>query len=167
MKIVRLRDLVGTDRDIGRETFRSRRFLLASDGQGYSFHETRIRAGTELHMWYKNHVETVYCIAGDGELEDLATGEIHTVHDGMLYCLNDHDRHVLRATTDLRLICVFTPALLGPELHDEDGSFALLDSKALDPIVEPARVIEQAEEVAKRVADREPGTQSNAAELPS
>lgn len=155
MKVVRLRDLIGTDRDVGQVTFRSRRFLLSGDGQGYSFHDTVIDAGTELHMWYKNHVESVYCVSGEGELEDLATGEIHTVEDGMFYCLDDHDRHVLRATTDLRLICVFRPGLVGPELHDKDGSFPLLVDESASMFVESAsaqHVVEQAEEVAKRAA---------------
>lgn len=153
MRVSRLRDLIGTDRDVGRETFRSRRFLLAGDGQGYSFHDTTIDAGTELHMWYKNHVESVYCVSGQGELEDVTTGEIHTVEDGMFYCLDDNDRHILRAIKDMRLICVFTPALVGPELHDDDGSFPLLTDQATltpAPVPEAGHVVVQAEAVAER-----------------
>jgi L-ectoine synthase len=40
----------------------SRRFLLRKDGMGFSMHETILRAGTETHMWYANHLEAVYCI---------------------------------------------------------------------------------------------------------
>jgi L-ectoine synthase len=40
--------------------------------------------------------------------------------------LDKHDRHELEAITDMRLVCVFTPALLGPETHDEDGSYPVL-----------------------------------------
>lgn len=126
MIVRRLRDLIGTDSDILTERFNSRRFLLAGDGQSYSFHDTIIRAGQELRLWYKNHVESVYCVGGEGEIEDLTTGEVHPLDDGTFYCLDGHDDHMLRATTDLRLICVFTPALVGPEVHDEDGAFPLL-----------------------------------------
>ena len=80
-------------------------------------------------MWYKNHIESVYCVGGEGEVENVATGEVVPLSDGTLYCLDDHDKHILRATTDLRLICVFTPALIGPELHDEDGAFPLLPAE--------------------------------------
>ena len=38
-----------------------------------------------------------------------------------------HDRHRLEAHTDMRIVCVFTPALVGRETHDEDGSYPILD----------------------------------------
>lgn len=43
-----------------------------------------------------------------------------------MYVLDRHDAHILRATkSDLRFICIFTPALTGREVRDEDGSYAL------------------------------------------
>jgi hypothetical protein len=33
------------------------------------------------------------------------------------------DRHRLRARTRMRLICAFTPALAGGEVHGADGSY--------------------------------------------
>ena len=42
----------------------SRRFLLASEGMGFSMHDTIIRAGTETFIWYKHHLEAVYCVSG-------------------------------------------------------------------------------------------------------
>jgi L-ectoine synthase len=116
-------DLDGTERETVAETWRSRRFLLAGDGMGFSFHETIIGAGTETRMWYKNHLEAVYCVAGRGTIEDLATGEVHDIVDGTMYALNDHDRHVVRAEADLRLICVFNPPCVGGETHDADGAY--------------------------------------------
>ena len=35
----------------------SRRLLLKKDNMGFSMHDTVIRAGTETHMWYQNHLE--------------------------------------------------------------------------------------------------------------
>ena len=77
-------------------------------------------------MWYRNHVEAVYCVEGEGEIEDLERGEVHPIAPGTLYALDRNDRHVLRARTQLRMICVFNPPLVGPETHDEDGAYPLL-----------------------------------------
>ena len=43
-----------------------------------------------------------------------------------MYALNEHDQHWLRAKTDLRVVCVFTPPLTGREVHDENGVYPLL-----------------------------------------
>ncbi|MCB0964833.1 MAG: ectoine synthase [Acidimicrobiales bacterium] len=127
MIVRRVDDLDGTDRETVAETWRSRRFLLAGDGMGFSFHETTIGAGTETRMWYKHHLEAVYCVAGSGTIEDLATGEVHEIADGTMYALNEHDRHVVRATEEMRLICVFNPPCVGGETHDADGAYPPAD----------------------------------------
>ena len=53
----------------------SRRLLLKHDDMGFSMHDTLIHAGSEIRMWYKNHLEAVYCVSGEGEIEDIETGE--------------------------------------------------------------------------------------------
>ncbi len=120
-----LKEIIGTDRDVEAENgnWVSRRLLLDKDGMGFSFHETIIFAGTETHLWYKNHLEAVYCVGGCGEIEDLATGKIHPIEDGTIYALNNHDEHLLRATEDMRLVCAFNPPVTGREMHDEDGAY--------------------------------------------
>ncbi len=127
MKVRNLSDLEGTDRDVQAETWKSRRFILAEDKVGFSFNDTILYAGTKTHMHYKNHVESVYCIEGRAELEDVATGEVHEITAGTLYLLDEHDEHVLTVLEDVRMMCVFTPALTGREVHDEDGVYPLLD----------------------------------------
>ncbi len=126
MKIVRLADLEGTDREVRAETWTSRRFVLADDAVGFSFHDTILHAGTRTEMWYRNHIESVYCIEGEGLLTNRETGEVHPISPGTLYLLDNHDRHVLEATTPLRMMCVFNPPLTGEETHQEDGSYPLL-----------------------------------------
>ncbi|MEX2015098.1 MAG: ectoine synthase [Candidatus Hydrogenedentales bacterium] len=123
-------DLAGTEREVHAPTWVSRRYLLKQDGMGFSFHETILPGGRETRMWYKNHLEAVYCVEGEGELEDLATGERHRIDPGTMYALNANDRHVMRTITDMRLICVFNPPCVGPEVHDADGSFPLLEETA-------------------------------------
>ena len=118
----------GTARQVFSDTgnWDSVRMLLANDEVGFSFHITTLYAGTVNRMWYKNHLEAVYCVAGRGEIEDLATGEIHPISDGTLYALDQNDRHVLRVQDEMRLICVFNPPCVGGETHDEDGAYPLL-----------------------------------------
>jgi len=128
MKIVRLQDIIGTDRDVAGPGWKSRRLLLKKDGMGFSFHETIVPAGAELHLWYKHHLEAVYCVAGNGTIEDLATGEVHAIHDGVLYALDRHDRHVVRGgSEEMRLVCAFNPPVTGRETHDADGSYELVE----------------------------------------
>jgi L-ectoine synthase len=130
MIVRKVEDIKGTDREVYAEkgTWVSRRFLLKEDGMGFSFNETIIFAGTETFIWYKNHLEAVYCVGGVGEIEDIENNTIYPLYDGVMYALNNHDKHYLRATDeDLRLICVFNPPLVGKEDHDEDGSYPLIE----------------------------------------
>ena len=126
MIVTSLEAIKGTERDVEAPTFVSRRFLLAKDGMGFSLHDTTLFAGTETHMWYRNHLEAVYCIGGEGELEDLDAGVVHKIAPGVVYALSGHERHILRAFTDLRMVCVFNPPCTGREVHDEDGTYPLL-----------------------------------------
>lgn len=121
-----LDEILGTGRDVTAPTWRSRRLILADDRVGFSLHDTVIHAGTETTMWYRNHVEAVYCIDGTGTVTDSATGATHNIGPGSMYLLDQHDHHTLRARTDMRMICVFTPACTGDEVHDEEGAYPLL-----------------------------------------
>ena len=127
MIIRTLAGIADTERDVRGEGWRSRRILLRADGMGHSLHWTEVPAGSEQPLWYKSHLEANLCIAGTGEVLDVATGEVHPIAPGTLYALDQHDRHVLRAHTDLTFVCVFTPALTGRETHDADGSYEPAD----------------------------------------
>lgn len=126
MKIVKIKDLEGTDREvISPDGWTSYRFLLKKDGMGFSFHETFFPAGLEFKMWYKNHVEAVYCYQGRGLLTNRDTGEQFVIEPGTLYALDKHDRHTLRADEDLKLVCAFNPPVSGREIHDHDGAYII------------------------------------------
>jgi L-ectoine synthase len=118
-----LASVLNTAAHVKGEAFESRRILLAADGLGYSLHDTICKAGSAQRLEYKNHVETNYVIEGMGEVENVVTGQVHPLGPGTVYVLNRHEPHILRATTDLRIICVFTPALTGQEKHDASGSY--------------------------------------------
>ncbi|NYH55674.1 L-ectoine synthase [Nocardiopsis arvandica] len=102
----------------------SRRLLLEGDGMGYSVTDTTVRAGTKSRLEYRRHLEACYCIEGAGEVVTLS-GDSHMIAPGRLYALDQHEAHYLIASpdTDLRLVCVFSPALTGDERHalDTDG----------------------------------------------
>lgn len=130
MIIRTLQDARRGERLVSSESWDSTRLVLAGDGAGFSFHVTRIFAGTETLIWYKHHVEAVYCIRGEGEIETLPDGVVHPVLPGTMYLLDRHDRHLLRATSEMELACVFTPALTGRETHDEEGTYPAADTAA-------------------------------------
>ncbi|MEV4256563.1 ectoine synthase [Spirillospora sp. NPDC049652] len=121
-----LNEIVGTDRDVQAETWASRRLVLAREKVGFSLHDTVLYAGTETRMWYANHIEAVYCISGEGELVNEETGETHRVEPGVMYLLDGHEHHMLRAFTDVRTVCVFNPPCTGREVHDENGVYPLI-----------------------------------------
>ncbi|MGH3720053.1 MAG: ectoine synthase [Pseudonocardiaceae bacterium] len=99
----------------------SRRFLLEADGLGYTVTDTIVRAGTSSWIEYNRHLEACYCIGGRGEVID-AGGERYVIEPGTLYALDKHEPHnlVASAEEDLRLVCVFSPALIGEERHSLD-----------------------------------------------
>jgi L-ectoine synthase len=101
----------------------SRRFLLEADGLGYSLTDTIVHAGSKSPLQYVNHLEACYCIQGTGWVTDTA-GVAHRLEPGVLYALDQHDAHILEADPecDMRLVCVFSPALTGDEIHQLDGN---------------------------------------------
>lgn len=125
-----LDEIVDTERDVRADTWRSRRLLLAADGRGYSLHDTVLYAGTQTEMAYANHIESVYCIEGEGTLRDLTDDRIHPLTPGTLYVLDGHERHRVDAETDLRMICVFTPPVTGTEVHDANGAYPLVTEES-------------------------------------
>ena len=126
MKIVDLNEIINSERDISGPGWNSRRLLLAKDNMGFSMHDTIIPAGAKMLLHYKNHLEAVYCVQGNGSIEDLTSGETHKISDGILYALDKNDKHILRGgSEDMRLVCVFNPPITGNEVHDKDGSYEI------------------------------------------
>ena len=114
-----------SSRRIISKNWESTRLLLKNDSMGFSFHITTIYAGTQTEMCYQNHLEAVYFVSGQGSVKTLDDGQEYPITPGTIYVLNQHDRHVLRADTELELACVFNPPLHGRETHDESGAYPL------------------------------------------
>lgn len=130
MIVRRLEEAEQSDRRVVSNGWESTRLLLKSDAMGFSFHITTIFAGADLDMHYQNHLESVYCISGEGEIKDLADGKVYPIKPGTIYALNNHDKHKLRATTEMKMACVFNPPLHGKEVHNAQGAYEL-DAEAV------------------------------------
>ena len=123
MIIRKLKEIRASDRNVKSDGWESARMLLDQDGMGFSFHMTTMRAGSELKMHYQNHLEAVMVLKGTGTIEDLGTGETHRLRPGVLYALNENDKHIVRPETDILTACVFNPPVTGSEVHDESGAY--------------------------------------------
>ncbi len=107
-------------------TGESTRLLVRSDGVGFTLADFTMEPGSEATLQYKNHVECNYIVEGLGTLENLETGNTCEIRPGLMFTLDKHERHRVRAKTRIRIIVVFVPALVGGETHDADGSYPLL-----------------------------------------
>lgn len=126
MIVVDKQTLKGTPRDASGPGWTSLRLLVKSDGMGFSMTETHVLPGAVLELEYKHHIEACFCLSGEGIITEHANGAEHRITAGVLYAPDAHDAHQVRVVGDapLHLICVFSPALQGDEVHGPDGSYA-------------------------------------------
>lgn len=106
--------------------WQSVRLLLKGDNMGFSFHITTIFKGADFQMHYQNHLESVYCISGEGEVETCEDGKKYPIKAGTIYVLDKHDKHILRAFSDMQMACVFNPPVSGNEVHNKEGAYELV-----------------------------------------
>lgn len=125
MKVISLTDVIQAGRRINcpRNGFVSYRYLVASDGMGFSLHRTYVPEGQAQHWHYTQHLEACFCVSGAGVLTNLRTGKKFSITPDVCYALDDHDDHTFQALTDTVLISVFNPPVTGREVHREDGSY--------------------------------------------
>ena len=121
-------EITGTEGEVAdpKGNWVSKRIVLGGDHVGFSFHETTINAGSVNEFHYANHVEAVWLVEGEGTLLDRETGETYPLAPGTMYLLNGHERHTVTATTQMRMLCVFNPPVVGTEVHDENGVYPLV-----------------------------------------
>jgi L-ectoine synthase len=102
-------EVLGTARDVHGEGWQSRRLVLADDAVDYSVHETTLEAGISFRFEYAHHRETVYCVSGEGTIEDLESGRSVAFAAGGLYSAGIGEAHRITTATEMRLLCIFTP----------------------------------------------------------
>lgn len=125
MIVRQLQEAEQGNRRIVSEGWESTRLLLKGDNMGFSFHVTTIYEGAELNLHYQNHLESVYCMSGEGEVETVADGKVYPITAGTIYILDQHDKHILRARKEMKMACVFNPPLHGKEVHNAEGAYEL------------------------------------------
>lgn len=123
MKITKLSDVVGSNKDVQFNGGRSLRIITKEDEMGFGFNKTYVKEGGPYHWHYKNHLESCYCISGHGLLVNVETGERHEILPDTTYLLDKNDNHLFTALQDTILISVFNPPLRGDETHQSDGSY--------------------------------------------
>jgi quercetin dioxygenase-like cupin family protein len=123
MKVIRTSEME-SDRVIQGDGFVSNRVVLQKDAMGYSMTKTVIQPGKRNYWHYKHHLETCYCVSGLGELVNATTGDKYKVTPDTTYILDNHEPHYFEAQTEVILVCVFNPPLVGSEIHREDGSYS-------------------------------------------
>lgn len=105
----------------------SRKLLLKDDGMGFSLHYTTVKKNCKLKLWYKYHLEAVYCISGEGKLKNMKTGEVHQIKAGSIYALDKHEKHHLYSKTEIHAICIFCPPITGMEIPTtEEGYLTIM-----------------------------------------
>ena len=125
MIVRQLQTAQDSTRRINSTGWNSVRLLLTNDNMGFSFQITTIYEGAELDMHYQNHLESVYCMSGRGEIKNVTTGEVHPISPGTMYALDKHDKHILRGFEEMSMACVFNPPLIGNEVHNDSGAYEL------------------------------------------
>jgi len=123
MFIRKLSDLFPGKGKIRTPLWSSHRLLHRDDGMGVTLTDAILEVGLDQVWCYKHHLEAVYCLEGEGVLEDLTTGDRWEILPGTLYALDKHERHRLQVKRRMRVICTFVPPLAGGEMHDAEGSY--------------------------------------------
>jgi L-ectoine synthase len=98
-----LNDLVQGKGEIRTPSWSSHRLLHKDDGIGVTLTDAVLEPGMHQAWWYKNHLEAVYCLEGEGVLEDLATGKFYKIKAGTLYALDKHEPHRLLVKRRMRV----------------------------------------------------------------
>ncbi|MFD4368507.1 ectoine synthase [Rhodococcus sp. NPDC058521] len=106
--------ITGTDRQVDSDHWTSKRIILGDDKVGFSYHETKVAADTETPLHYPDYIEAVWLIEGRGELVDRDNETTYPLAPGGMYLLDGHERHTIIAYTQLRMYCVFAPAVPAP-----------------------------------------------------
>lgn len=105
--------------------FTSARYLTQADKTGFTVTKTVVHVGGKYRWHYANHIEACLCVSGNAIVTD-DSGNQFWLNEWDMYAPNDNKPHTFEAIdTDCVLVCVFTPALKGHELHNKDGIYEL------------------------------------------
>lgn len=115
--------LKGTDRYVQAENFISIRYALLEDNLGFTVTEATGDPEISHEIQHKNHIEAVYVLEGEGEIELIETGETYKIFPGVFYAFDKHERHRYTLHTKVRAIAIFNPPLVGNEVNNAEGGY--------------------------------------------
>lgn len=121
MKVVDSKNVKAVDFTGGK----SKRVVVKDDNLGFGICETHVGKGGPYHWHYKNHLEACYCVSGIGFLTNISNEMNYKILPGVTYILDKNDDHLFEAITDVVLISVFNPPLIGNETHDKEGNYII------------------------------------------
>ncbi len=107
----------GTRNFVEADGFVSARLAVASDNLGFTVTEAVGSSDIDL--------EAVYVLEGTGTVEIMDTGEIYKLEPGVFYAFDKHERHRYNLDSEVRAIAIFNPPLVGDEVNDESGGYAI------------------------------------------
>ena len=99
---------------------RTIRMLTQADAVGFGLSDVRLAAGAEEIICYKDHRQANHIISGAGEVTDMTTGQTWELGPSTAYYVGPEDRHQVRARTDMHLLSVISPPLMGDEQYDAE-----------------------------------------------
>ena len=146
MFIRSLSDVKDTDRYkvLPKSATHTARYLTAADGMGFSFHVNRGKVTPPTQLWYKNHWEANYLIAGVIKVTDMTSGQEWVLESGDLYQVGPNDRHLYEVLEDEHHLSIFCPSLRGDETHDEHGAYS---ASGLVPVTEERMFVRHIEQM--------------------
>lgn len=112
-------DLIQGKNHVTTDLWTSTRFFVDQDNLGFSFHETIINANSEYVLWYKDHVEAVIIVEGEGEIEEVSSGKKYHLKKGSAYAVTG-EKHIFRSFSKVVCYCVFNPAVGGDEIPNAE-----------------------------------------------
>lgn len=111
----------GEEKVVANGGARTLRVLSKRDELGFSLSDVHIAAGRSNDLWYKNHWEVNYVLAGQARVTDLNTGEVSLIESCDLYVVGPNDPHRFESLSDVHIVSLFDPPLTSEETHDADG----------------------------------------------
>jgi len=99
------------------------KLVTTDDNLGFAISDVWFKAGREADLWYRNHWEANIVLDGHVEITEDATGTVHTMQTGDVYCVGPKDKHHLKVVEDSHVLSIFNPPLTGNERHDDQGGY--------------------------------------------
>lgn len=97
--------------------------ITRDDQVGFSYAAANFARGHRSEHRDKHHTTASLVLEGALEVKDLASGEVHRLGPGCLYCAAPGDAYALHAADAVHMITILNPPLMGTETLDAEGGY--------------------------------------------